>query len=86
MSRKTSQPLYEKAYNRTVRDTKEERDAGYGRLVDFGRGYSVEMMWHTDQKAGENQIFQIRVKNRGLEEPIDLYLNAEQVMKFLRWV
>lgn len=86
MPRKTTEPLYEKAWKRQLRDTVDERDAGYGRVLDHGKGYSVQLFWETGQKAGENQMFRIEISGRGLEKRIELLLNAEQLMKYLRWV
>lgn len=84
-ARKAKEPLYQDIHKRSVHDTVAERDLGYGRIKDYNRGYTVEMMWEADGEVADNQIFQLRIRGRGLE-PIDLFLDAEQVMKFLRWV
>ena len=78
----TRRPLYEKneTYRRTVNDTITERDLGYARLIDVNNHKSVEMFWDFDPKATEDGIFRLKV---GKE---DVFLDAEQFRKYLRWV
>lgn len=79
MPRKTKE-LYEAAYKRGIRDTKEERDIAYGRVSDHLHNKSVELFWDLSPEAKQNQLFRLKV---GREEVV---LDAEQFMKYLRWV
>lgn len=86
MARQTKEPMYEKLHKRTERDTREERDLGYGRVLDYGRGHDVEIFWNGGGELEANQMVKLRISGRGLEKPIDLILDNEQLMKFCRWV
>jgi len=75
------QPLYEKdkAYKRTVRDAREERDIRYGRLLDLKNRNRVEIRWDMNDRSRADGIFAIRIGDK------EAYLDAEQFRKFLRW-
>lgn len=75
-------PLYEKdqLYKRNIHDTKSERDQGYGLLIDLKNKKPVKMYWDFNEQATADGIFRLVV---GEEE---VYLDAEQVRKYLRWV
>lgn len=74
--------LYEKneAYKRTIHDTEAERDAGYARLLDLKGRKKVEMFWSFNDEAAEDGVFKLRV------DGVEVYLDAEQFGKYLRWV
>lgn len=73
--------MYEKPWQRTVNDTKDERDRGWGRLHDHGgKEKKVVLAWDFNGKATEDQIFKLIVGDK------TVYLHAEEFMKFLRWV
>lgn len=74
-----------KASKRTLTDTREERDAHYGRLYDYGRGHSVEVFWDLNKEGKRDHMFKVRIRGRGLEDSIELILDSEQVITFLRW-
>jgi len=75
-------PLYEKdkVYKRTVQATREERDLGYGRLIDFNNRRSVQMYWNVNDAMTEDGVFILRI------DGVEVYLDAEQFRKYLRWV
>lgn len=72
--------LYDKPWKRTVRDTAEERDLGYGRLPNFGSGKIMEMWWDFHPDATRDRVVKIRI---GKEEVI---VDADHLLKFIRWV
>lgn len=75
-------PLYEKdkAYKRTVNDTRQERDTGYGRLLDLKNRNRVEIRWSKNDQMAEDGVFVIRIDDK------EAFLDAEQFRKYLRWV
>jgi hypothetical protein len=85
MARVAKQTDYEASKIRPM-DVREQRDIHYGRLKDYGKGYNVEMFWDLNDDAKQDQIFKIQVRGRGLQETIDLTLDKEELLKYLRWV
>lgn len=85
MARVTKQTDYEASKIRP-RDIQEQRDIKYGRLKDYGTGYSVEMFWDLNKEAIEDQMFKLQIRGRGLEKSVDLVLDKEELLKFTRWV
>lgn len=75
-------PLYEKneAYKRTVRDTISERDSGHGRLIDLANRNQVHVWWGFSDQATADGVFRIKIGDK------EAVLDAEQMLKFLRWV
>lgn len=77
-------PLYEKEERRggkrTVNQTREERDLHYGRLRDYNKGKQVVLFWDFTEQAKEDGILGLKV---GAET---VFIDAEQLRKFLRWV
>lgn len=80
MSRQSKKPLYDKPWKRYERDTRAERDLGYGRLLDYGHKHNVTMAWNFNKDATRDQIFLLKVGDK------EVFLDAEEVMKYLRWV
>lgn len=80
MPRKLKDAVYQKPWERTLDRAKEERDLAYGRVRDYYGNKKVELFWNLDADAIENKLFRLKI---GKEEVI---LDAEEVMKFLRWV
>jgi hypothetical protein len=76
------QPLYEKneLKNRTVKDTKAERDRGYARIMDYKNRNNVELFWDFSEQSTKDGVFLIKI---GKEEAV---LDTQQMMKYLRWV
>lgn len=72
------QPLYDKPPR--LRDTRDERDLGYGRVLDHKGRKRVEIMWDVNPSMTARGLCILKV---GHEEVV---VNAEQLMKFLRWV
>lgn len=75
-------PLYEKdkAYKRTIRDTAQERDCGYGRLLDLKNRNRVELRWSSNGQMAADGVFAMRIGDN------EAFIDAEQMRKFLRWV
>lgn len=73
-------PMYENAHKRTVRDTKAERDLGYGKVRDYKNGKDVHVIWDFHPDATRDSMVMLKI---GKEEVI---IDSEQLFKFLRWV
>lgn len=86
MTHMRKEKLYDKAWKRTERDTIDERDMGYGRLKDYGKGYDVEMFWDLSEEAKRDQMFKVRIRGRGLDNTVDIIFDSEEFKKYLRWV
>lgn len=76
----TKDPLYDKAWKRTVRDTAAERDLGYGIVYDYKNSKRLEIFWDLSEEAKEAQKFMLKVDGK------EYILDANQFMKYLRWV
>lgn len=77
----TKKMMYgDKAYQRTVRATQNERDAGRARLHPLGGEGDVEMFWDFSDDAIRQQVFRLKVGDK------ITYLSAVELQKSLRWV
>lgn len=84
-----AKPFEGKAHKRTVDDTKNERDSGYGRLHDYKDARDVEIFWDLSEEAKENQIFKLRIGARKSDDSghdIEILLDNEELVRFTRWV
>lgn len=84
-----AKPFEGKAHNRTVDNTKNERDSGYGRLHDYKDSRKVEIFWDLSEETKDNQIFALRIGSRKSDAPgrdIELLLDNEELMRFSRWI
>lgn len=80
------EPIYERPEKRTTRDTRQERDLGYGRLKDYHTASNrVEMFWDFNEEAAQDHIVKLRINNLKVG-PVEVYLDAEQMRQYLRWV
>lgn len=75
-----------KASKLTVNDTRAERDGKKGRLLDYHHGRDVQVFWDLNKEAQENQMVKLSIGGRGDQDRVDLWLDAEQILQFLRWV
>lgn len=66
--------------NKTVRQVRNERDAGQARLINFKSAKPVEMQWGMNDSTVQDQVFILKI---GKEEA---WLSAEDMQRFLRWV
>lgn len=71
--------LYKEAWKRTPKDTREERDLGYGRLLDYKGSKKVEMFWNVNPEMAADSLFILKV------DGVELILDSEEFLKFLRW-
>lgn len=78
------QPLYEKEEfrngRRTLDQTRNERDKGWGQLRDYHKGKKVYVAWDFNEDATKDGVVCIMV---GRET---VYVDVQQLMKYLRWV
>lgn len=84
-----AKPFEGKANKRTVDDTKNERDSGYGRLHDYRDSRKVEIFWDLNEETRKNQVFALRIGARKSDRPghdIEILLDNEELMRFSRWV
>lgn len=84
-----AKPFDGKASKRTVDDTKNERDSGYGRLHDYKDSRKVEVIWDLTPETKENQLFSLRIGPRKSDRPgqdIEILLDNEELLRFTRWV
>lgn len=85
MARVAKQTDYEASKIRP-RDVEQQRDIKYGRLKDYGTGYKVEMFWDINEEAKADQMFKLQLRGRGLEKSVNIILDKEELLKYLRWV
>lgn len=67
----------------TVREAdiaKVQREKRHGVLRDYSLQHKVEMRWDLNDEAMRDQIFELSI------DGITVYLDAEQMMRYLRWV
>jgi hypothetical protein len=71
--------LYDKPWLRTIDKTRNERDLGYGRLLDYKHGAKVEVFWNLGEDAKKDGMFILKIDGK------EIMLQTDNVMKFLRW-
>lgn len=59
---------------------KTQRDKGHGELKDHSLKHRVHMYWDLNEDAKRDQIFKLTV------DDYEVYLDAEQLQRLLRWV
>lgn len=72
--------LYDKPWKRTADDTKQERDLCYGRTYDLKNNKKIEFFWDLSAEAKRDRIFKMTVDGK------DYLVDADEIMKFVRWV
>lgn len=60
--------------------TKVQRDKKHGVIRDYSLRHRVEMRWDLNEDAMHDQMFILKVDN------LEVILDAEEVMRYLRWV
>jgi hypothetical protein len=58
-----------------------QRDKCHGSLRDYSLNHTVEMRWDLSEDAKRDQIFELTI-----DGDIKVLLDAEQVMRLVRWV
>lgn len=71
-------PLYENT-KRTIKDTEEERDLGYARMLDLKNRNRVELRWDLSEEMRRDGVLSITIGGK------EAVLDAEQLRKFIRW-
>lgn len=59
---------------------KTQRDKKHGVLRDYSLQHRVDMSWDLNEEAKRDQIFKLRI------DDYEVLLDAEQLMRYLRWV
>lgn len=70
----------ERKNNQTVWDVTQERNAGRAKLRNYKNGTLVSVGWGMNADCEQDQIFSIKVGDQ------EAFLQAEEMMRFLRWV
>lgn len=89
MARKYKDPSQfgAEAHKRTALDVQQERDMGYGRLHDFGRGEGVTIHWSNwGGPYEDDMLFRLDIASRGDREGVSVVLSKEEMLRWLRWV
>jgi hypothetical protein len=81
--RKSKEVLTQKDMS-TVREAdvaKIQRDKCFGDLRDYSLQHAVTMRWDLNEEAKRDQIFELVIDGE-----ITVLLDAEQLLRYLRWV
>jgi hypothetical protein len=79
MKQITTAQRLQRRKNQTVKDVREERDSGYARLFSLAGENRVTVEWGMNEACRRDGICKITIGDKYA------YLNAEDVMRFLRW-
>lgn len=65
---------------READQAKEQRDKARGELRDYSLQHRVEMRWDMNEESIRDKMFILQV------DDVEVILDAEQVMRYIRWV
>lgn len=81
MARQSKKPdLYKDLWKRTSKDTIEERDLGYGRLLDYKGSAKVELFWDFNEAMKQDKLVLLKIDGK------EVILDTEELTKYIRWV
>lgn len=60
---------------------KVQKDKRHGELRDAGMKHTVHMYWDLNEEGIKDQIFKLVI-----DDNITVYLDSEQLQRYLRWV
>jgi hypothetical protein len=60
--------------------TKLQRDKGYADVRDYSMRHKIRMFWDLNEDAKLDRVFKLRV------DDIEVIIDAEELMRYVRWV